>query len=242
MTFTATAEPERFDDAVDWFGQRIPLTEELADQLGDYSGPRAWTIAGVAQLEVVDEVHQSLLSAIEKGTPFAEWQASIEAKLTKAWGGPNAHRLETVFRNATSQAYNAGRWRQINDPEVRAARPFLFFDGVIDSRTSDICRAWDGTTRPIDDPIWQTASPQLHHRCRSQLRTLTERQANARGITEQTPSDPDVQPQAGFGLTPTESEWKPNPTDYSSDNFNEYQSKRDALAQDAARSIPQPSE
>jgi SPP1 gp7 family putative phage head morphogenesis protein len=226
MPWSVTATVSRFAEAVSWFRARLPLTSQAAAAMSAYSGPRAFTIAGVTQLEVVNDVHASLLEAIETGVPFAEWKALVEQQLTAAWGKKDSPRVLLIFRNATSQAHNAGRWRQLNEPAVRALRPYIFFDGVSDSRQSDICRAWDGTIRPIDDPCWEVASPQLHHACRSQLRSLRESDALQRGVT---PALPEEQAAPGFGKVPTAAEWSPDPSRYPRELFDEYALKRREL-------------
>ncbi len=232
MTWTVTANPERFDEAVEWFGNRFPVTEEISAELGQYAGPRAWKIAGVAQLDVVQQVHESLQQAIETGIPFEQWQRDIEDKLTNAWGRRDSHRIETIFRNATQQSYNAGRWRQMTDPSVTSLRSYGMFDGVIDSRTSDICRAWDGVILPMAEFGRRGAVPQMHHRCRSGLRSLRRSEAERRGITEELP---DQQADTGFGAAPTEADWQPDPTKYDAALFGTFQQKRAEIERDAER-------
>lgn len=238
MAWSATAEPQRFTEAVEWFEDRLPLTPELADTLADYSGDRAWTVAGLTQLDVVFDVWRSLLDAVEHGTPFAEWQKNVEPRLTKAWGRRNAPRVETVFRNATQQAFNAGRWRQITDPAVKAFRPFILVDGIDDARQSAICNAIDGTIVSVDDPWLDTHSPQLHHRCRTQLRTLSAADAKRRGgATQQLPAD---KADEGFGRKPTATAFEPDATKYPAPLFDIYLQKRAELEQRAKRSKPKP--
>jgi len=232
MSWAVTADVTEFPEAAAWFRSKFPVTQQIAQALGDYAGPRAFTIAGVEQLEVVTAAFESLARAVESGVPLETWKREIEADLTAAWGSKNSARLELVFRNATSQAYNAGRWRQMNEPAVRAFRPFGFFDGVTDSRQSDFCRAWDGTILPLEKFAELGACPQCHHGCRSQIRSMREREAMRRGVTLQPPSD---QASPGFGAAPTESEWRPDPAKYPRELFSEYQLKRSELERTTAR-------
>jgi SPP1 gp7 family putative phage head morphogenesis protein len=227
FAWEATAEPERFDEAVEWFRDRFPVTPDLLAKLGGYAGKRAWTVAGVAQLDVVLDTYDSLRKAIEDGTPYEEWKKGIEDKLTAAWGKPDAYRVETIFRNATSQSLNAGRYRQMHDPEVKKLRPYVLIDGVDDARQSDICERIDGTVVPIDSPWLDTHSPQLHHRCRTQVVSLTEEAAKARGITDE-PST--LKAGDGFGAPPTDDAvpFKPDPAKYPAELFEAYEEKNTA--------------
>lgn len=124
MPWSATAEVAGFDEALDYFKKRLPITTAKLAEMGDRARDRAFWITGVAQLDVVAQVHKSIIDALKNGTPFEEWQKEIGPKLTEAWGQKNAWRCEVIYRNATQQAYIAGRMAQLRDPAVLALRPF----------------------------------------------------------------------------------------------------------------------
>lgn len=200
QAFDMTADPDEFVEAVAEFSKRRIITRDEADKLEDYAKRRAWWISGVAQMDVVNDVHESILDALRKGTPFEEWQKQIGPKLEKAWGRKVSARILTIFRNATTQAYNAGRWQQMNEPHVAAARPFVEYDVVNDERTTEhICRPLVGVIVPLDSAFLRTHNPPLHHRCRTGLRTLRRRVAERKGITKDLP---DVDATPGFGSPP----------------------------------------
>lgn len=233
MPWSATADVEKFDEAVEYFRSKFPITEELADALGEYAGDRAWTIAGVSQLDIVLQTYDELLKAIENGTPLEEFQDAVEESLTEAWGKTDSPRIETIFRNATQQSLNAGRWRQMTDPDVKELRPGVLVDGIGDVRQSEICEEIDGTVISVDDPWLDTHHPQLHHRCRTQLVSLSAADVERRGgFTDDKPS---AKADKGFGKPPTEVEWKPKASDYPDDLFAEYEQKRADLEENAER-------
>lgn len=235
MTWRVTTEPDRFDEAVEWFAGRFPITEELEASLGEFAGPRAWTIAGVTQLDVVQYVHSSLERAIADGVPFATWQAEVEDRLIEAWGKRDSARLETVFINATQQSYNAGRWEQMNDPDVVRFRPFGMYDAVIDDFTTVFCRNWDGKILPIQEFAQRGACPQTHHRCRAGIRSLRPSEAERRGGVSTTLPSETAAP--GFGQDPSKSSWKPEPKKYDAGLFAEYERKRAELEETAKRPL-----
>lgn len=199
LALDMTADPTRFAEACDDFASRAPITREEADAIDDYARRRSFWITGVAEMDMLDTIQQSITKALEDGVDFRKWKKEIGPLLTEAWGKRDSHRLETVFINATQQAYNAGRWQQALAPHVRAVRPYAMFDGVNDSRQTDICRECDGTTLPIGDPWWATHSPQLHHRCRSGIRTLRTATAEKQGVTMY---PPDTAAAQGWGANP----------------------------------------
>ena len=202
MVFRVSGNIERFDEAVDWFSRKGVSLSESSKAI---SRNKAFTIAGAAQLGPLKDVYSRLLAAIEKGQSLAEFKRGAVESLKLLWGNRNGPRTETVFRNATQQAYNAGRLSQLR--QVQQTRPFWQFDSVNDSRTTEVCRGMDGVTLRADDPIWQTRYPPLHHRCRSSIRSLTEKQAARRGLTEVVP---DVDPSEGFGEFPDVAQFSPD--------------------------------
>ncbi len=201
MGFAVTADPARFDEAVSWFSKRVVLTKDEAVRLGSEAGRRAFWIGGGLQLEQIQRVFDKSAKAIEEGTPFEEWRKQVKSELRN-----DAH-AETVFRNATQRSLNAGRWRQMREPGVLAFRPYGLFDGVEDSRQSEICAACNGTLLPLDHPWWATHTPLLHHRCRSGVRNLRKSEGERRGVTNVPPL---TEADEGFGLSPErEPDWKP---------------------------------
>lgn len=190
-----------FLQAVSWFSERVPITEDAFLRNVEQARKQAFWIAGVTSADIIRDVHDSLRSALDKGTPFEEWQKEIGPALERAWLGQNlaegkGARTETILRNWAQNAYGRARWDQMAAPAVRRVRPFLMFDATRDQRTSEICAACDSTVLPADHPWWKAHRPPLHHRCRSGIRSLTREKATRIGITA-TPTD--IGPQDGFG-------------------------------------------
>jgi SPP1 gp7 family putative phage head morphogenesis protein len=227
MAFAVTADPAKFDEAADWFMRRLVLTRREAAQLGSEAGRRAFWVGGGLQLAQVQRVFDKLGKALDDGTPFDEWREQVRGELRS-----DAH-AETVFRNATQRALNAGRWRQMREPGVLEHRPYGLFDGIADRRQSPVCKACDGTILPLDHPWWATHSPLLHHRCRSSIRNLRRSEAFRRGVTNVPPVE---SADEGFGLSPdAEPDWKPDPGKTNPKLLRELERK-----QEAGRAKPKP--
>jgi len=204
--FKITADALRFDEAIEWFRARLPITDDEFDILSAEARQRAWTIAGVEQLDVVQSVWSEIDKANTAGTPFEDFKKSIEPLLTEEWGQRNSPRVETIFRNATQASLNRGRYAQMTDPEVVRFRPFWMYDAVRDARTTTLCAGLDKTVLPQDLPFWDTHIPPLHHRCRAGIRSLRKSEAEKRGISRVAPA---IEPDPGFGHAPGKGEWKP---------------------------------
>jgi SPP1 gp7 family putative phage head morphogenesis protein len=202
------ADPDRFDEAIRAFRRLIPVTEAELANLIEAERARAFWVAGVTEARLVQEVVDAIDRAIANGTTLDTFKDEVGGRLAEAWGGDDPARLETVFRTNVMTAYNAGRQEVFADPEVRKARPYLRFDAVGDSRTSDICDALDGTVLPADDPFWRTHSPPLHHQCRSILTPLTAEEAGEEGVGR--PETKGATPEEGFGRPADPENWEPD--------------------------------
>lgn len=219
---------ERFEEAIEWFREKTPLTEDAYEALSDRAKRKAFSVAGVAQLDLVADVMRSIDDALQEGTSLEDWKKAIGPSLTKAWGGSVASpgwRLETIFRTNVQHAYAAGRYAQATDPDVLAARPFWQFDAIIDGRTSKICEDADGTVLPADSEWWGAHHPPCHFACRSQVITLTAAQAKKAGGVTEKPTK--TKAQGGFGLLPSRDEWEPVSGDYPAGLWAEFEDKQD---------------
>jgi len=214
-----------FQEALAWHRARLPLTKEAWEKLEGEARKQAFTIAGVMQLQLVSDVWEALDRAILQGESLQVFMETIGPKLKQAWGksvSNPAWRLETIFRTHVQQAYNAGRYAQATHPETLSVRPYWMFNAVKDGRTSEICRALDGTILPAEDPWWKTHYPALHFNCRASVVSLTEEQAWMRGVTRMAPT---VVAAEGFGHLPTQPPPGPKASSYPAKLWDLYQRK-----------------
>lgn len=226
MTWDA---PDSFDEAVDWFRDRIPIPDDEFDQLVNASHDQSFTIAGVAQLDVVNDVWDAIETALTTGSTLDDFKESVGELLEQSWSGTvddPSFRMETIFRTNVQSAYGAGRYTQMKDPAVAKTRPYWMFDAIVDKDTSKICQACGQppTVLPSDDPWWSTHYPPLHFNCRSLVTTLTEDQAKKRGITTNPTHE---HADDGFGKSPGGPKWEPNADDYPAPLFDEFEKKDD---------------
>src|SRR5690606_34682371 len=89
-------------------------------------------------------------------------------------------RLRTIFDVNLRSAYQAGRWKKIQ--EVKGAFPFLRYVAVQDARTRPEHRAWHGVILPIDHPWWETHYPPCGWRCRCSVQLLNQRTMDRRNF------------------------------------------------------------
>ncbi len=198
----------KFQEAVDAFRVRVPISDQELEQLDAASRKRAFWVAGVANLDVLDTVWEALDKSIAEGATFEEFREAVSDKLEAEWGGELPGRIETIFRTNVQVAYGAGRVKAMRANQAR--RPIWKYSAIEDSRTSEICQAADGTVLPADNAWWDTLQPPLHHGCRSSIIALTTEQAGD-GVDD---AGPDVDPDDGFGNVEAADDWKPELKDY----------------------------
>jgi SPP1 gp7 family putative phage head morphogenesis protein len=199
-------------------GQKIPMRKNEWERLRGEARERAGTVAGVASLDVIQSVLDSLADAIRDGATLDDFRADVGERLIDAWGGQEpGGRVENIFRTNLQSAYSAGLHKAQSDNVDD--RPFWLYDATRDSRTTDICRGLHGTLMPAGDPGWDGRYAPCHYQCRATIIALTEEEARARGGPTGWPAE---RAMPGFGRTPTRGgvvadTWEPDLSRYDAD-------------------------
>lgn len=230
MSWSVTADVERFDEAMEWFDERVPVTPEQIETLTTEQRVRAITIAGITEANMVADVFAEIANAAESGEGIDVFRKRIKVKLGDAWTKSTAHKLDTAMVTTTQTAYNAGRYKQLTDTDVMRTREFWIYDSVVDDRTTFNCQALDQFTAPADDAQWAGIYPPGHHRCRAGIRSQTRRQVERRrtaGTAKE--AKPEVNVPEGFGKLPSAAPWKPKKSDYPPDVWNSFKRKERAM-------------
>jgi SPP1 gp7 family putative phage head morphogenesis protein len=226
-----SADPIKFDEAIAAIRRRVPMTEEIWTELEEQELEFAFTVADVAQLDLVVDVYEAIGRAVESGTTLEDFKAEVQDSLESAWGEEDAGRVETIFRTNVQGAYNAGRHEAAQ--AVKEDRPYWRYQAILDNRTSDVCSECDGTLLEADSSWWQSHYPPLHPNCRCIAVTMTQEEAEDEGVSDGGPS---AKPVEGFGQAPSGGggdgedvgggrDWEPDPDDYPDDLAAELEDK-----------------
>ena len=225
-----SSDPVDFDEAIAALRKLVPVNDEAFELLTARAKRRAFKVAGVANLDVVQDIFDAIDDAIANGTDLDDFKETVGEALEAAWKGEVENpgwRLETIFRTNVQRSYAEGRYRQARDPDVLEDRPFWQFDAVIDNSTTDICEECNGTTLDADDPWWLEHQPPLHFNCRSTFITLTHEQALHAGLTDK-PTD--ASSDDGFGVPPPDDpddDFEPDLSAYDSGLSAEYERQQE---------------
>lgn len=224
---TLKLEALPFDEAIDFFKDKLPLKPGDYARLREEAKSKAFTVSGITSLEILNDILNELQKAIEEGLTAETFRKSINPLLERrGWEGLTPYQADNVFRTNIQTAYNVGRYRQQTEPDVVNDRPIWIYDAVNDRQTRPAHLAMDGMARRNDDPFWDTWYPPNGFRCRCSVRTMSVSQASRRGVTVQTGPVPayaktaqgtgavPLIPDPGFAYNPGKVAWQPDLSKY----------------------------
>ncbi len=181
-------KPLPFKEALEWARkQKVALPAEYYGLLQGRARAAAFSISGMAVLDQIELVKNSLIKAEEQGWSLAKWKRAVadgEVPLDLP-----AHRIETIFRTNIQGWYAAGRCK--SHQENKWLRPYLMYSAINDSRTRPAHAAMDGYIAPVDDPIWRTWTAPCGFNCRCTNISLTEEEAQEFGFKPFPGTSPD---------------------------------------------------
>lgn len=176
-----------FEEAVSYFGEKVPMKPSEFYKLADEYRHKAFTVSGYSKIQVLNQFHDELLKAIKEGTTMRDFKNNMNEFLEKkGYEGITNFQSDNIFRTNIQTAYQVGHYQQMTTPEVLRARPFWEYDAVNDKGTRPTHLAMDGRVFKADDPVWDTWYPPNGYRCRCGVKTLSERQVKERGLTVET--------------------------------------------------------
>ena len=185
------------EEAIRFFRAKVNTPTRAWDDLRHGAHARAWSVAGVQADDMLADIRRAMDKAIAQGTTLDEFRADIAPLLGDlGWAdrGPGyvGWRTRTVYETNMRTAYAAGRYAEMTDPDVLAARPFWRYrhSGKRDARKQH--KAWDGLVLRADDPFWQSHYPPNGWGCGCYVQSLGPRDLARAGKT-----GPDEAPPAG---------------------------------------------
>ena len=174
----------QLDESIAWFKKRLAISSKELEALKVNARRTGFWMAKVHTAKRAKNIQNSLEIALANGMPFDTWRRNNKSILR---GITKAH-LATTFQNWTQTSYNAARVSYLSNPQVVKRRPYWVFDATLDSVTTPVCRAYNGTVLPAMHPWFAAHTPPLHHNCRSSIRGLTFAQASKIGIRKNAPA------------------------------------------------------
>lgn len=185
-------------DAIRYFESKgYAITFNWHD-LWEKAHAQAFTVTGVARLDVLQDIRNGLATALREGKTERWFMQQMEPVLRrKGWcgkrkeSGPDGAprtvrmgspaRLRLIFRQNMQSAFMAGRYKQ--QLENAEARPFWQYVAVLDAKTRPSHKVLHGRVFRSDDAFWSTHYPPNGWGCRCRVRTLSQHRLEREGLT-----------------------------------------------------------
>jgi len=177
-------EPLPFDEAIDYFRNKVPVSPERFRALSIAARKKAFTVADGANRQVRDHIKQLLDHSLSEGLTLKDFQEGAADVLDNAGIAPREPWYwETVYRTNMQTSYQAGRWQQMTDPEVVSERPYIRYVSALLPTTRPSHREKHGLIYPADDPFWSTWYPPNGFNCYCSAQSISESLLKRRGWT-----------------------------------------------------------
>jgi len=178
----ADAFNQPFDQAIEYFLGKVPLSHDQVLRLSREARDRAFWISHVNHEGLVEGFYGQVYRALAGGETYADFKRSIHARFDAlGYSRMNPFRLQTVFETNMNLAYSAGNWRAMTADVVKD-RPLGRWHAMMDSRTRPSHAGLHGRVWPLNDPFWETHWPPLDWGCRCTVDSLSAEEARAQGL------------------------------------------------------------
>lgn len=162
----------------------------------DAAHGRAFTVAKAMRLDILQDIRNGLLTALETGQTLKDFETGLKPLLqAKGWWGKavtvdpdtldaqlvqlgSSRRLKTIYQTNLQSAYMAGRHKR---QQEAGAFPYLMYVAVMDQRTRESHALLNGKVYRKDDPVWDVLYPPNGFNCRCRTRALTAGQVAREG-------------------------------------------------------------
>lgn len=175
-----------FTQQVDFFRQKLNLPTERYDDILKSAHDRAFVVAGAMKADLLNDLRQAVDGAIAEGQSI-QWFRQQFADIVRkhgweGWTGSDTKegrdwRTRVIYQTNLSASYAAGRWQQLNDPDLLQLRPYWKYvhnDTVRHPRP--LHQSWSGMVLRHDDPFWQTHFPPNGWGCRCRITAVGARE------------------------------------------------------------------
>ena len=183
VDITLDGARQQFQEQIDFVRAKLNLPTKRWDDIWQAAHDRAFMVAGAQKADLLNDLRTAVDKSIAGGSigQFRkDFAAAVEKSGWSGWTGQGtaageAWRTRVIYQTNMATSYAAGRWRQLNDPDLLKVRPFwqyIHADGVTHPRP--LHKAWgdSGLTFRADDPFWTTHFPPNGCGCRCRVKAV----------------------------------------------------------------------
>lgn len=170
-----------FPEQLAFFKAKLRLPTAKYDDILKAAHDRAFVVAGAMKADLLDDLQQSVTRSIEQGKSIDWFRKEFKAIVAKhgwtGWTGEDtpagvAWRTRVIYQTNFTASYAAGRWAQLNDPDLLKLRPYWRYvhnDSVQHPRPLHLAWGQKPVVLRHDDPWWQTHFPPNGWGCRCRV-------------------------------------------------------------------------
>lgn len=174
-----------FKEQIEFFRQKVNIPTAAWTDVYAAEHDHGFMVAG-ARGDLLTDMRAAVERFIAEGRTIEEFRKDFDDIVAKhgwAYNGGRNWRTRIIYQTNLRQSYTAGREAQMADPALRARRPYGLYrhGGSAEPRPEHL--AWDGLVLPLDDPWWDTHSPQNGWGCSCKKFALSARDVRRMGLT-----------------------------------------------------------
>lgn len=190
-----------FVEQESFFKNKLNIPTQKWTDLWKDQHAKGFMIAGAYKADLLADFRAAVDKAISQGITLEDFRKDFDSIISRhGWsykGGRN-WRSEVIYSTNIRTSYAAGRWQQLQDPEVRKFYGYLTYRHGDSRIPRPHHLAWDGITLPADNPWWKTHYVPNGWGCKCKIFAATKEdfeRAKAAGKGEAPPSP--IDPKTG---------------------------------------------
>jgi hypothetical protein len=188
-----------FEQQAAFFRRKVNVPSARWDDLLREDHAHGFMVAGLARMDVLEDMRQAIRDAIEKGETLADFRARFDQIVQGRWEGwtgsstaaGRAWRTRIIYQTNLRTSYMAGRWEQLQK------FPYLRYQHNTIANPREQHKAWDDLILRSDHPWWSVNYPPNGWGCRctvtgvsaARLRVLGRTPDKAPDVGDETPPE-----------------------------------------------------
>lgn len=181
-----------FAEQLDFFLRKLNIAvADWRDLPGRYNDA-VFYVSGALRADLITDLREAVEEALLNGKGINWFLDQFDTIVERSgWASRNARfgdaayrdwRARIVYQTNVSTSYSAGRWTQLNNPELLSVAPYWMYrhsDVVAHPRLWHL--KWNRTTKLSTDPWWQTHYTPNGWGCRCYVIALSKAEAERQG-------------------------------------------------------------
>lgn len=168
----------KFSQAIEFYKNKIKLPTSGWTDIWQEQHSHAFVVAGAAHDALIEDFYNAIQKAKWEGGGYDEFRTRFDEIVAKhgwAHNGAPGWRSRVIYDTNITQAYNAGREQQMQ--AIKHLRPYGVYQHTSIEHPRLEHKAWDGLILPLDDPWWDTHTPQNGWGCKCKKYSITRTEA-----------------------------------------------------------------